>query len=235
VGTDWDETNAARWEAWWADNGETFRIPLVKPYATWVPRYPLLADDHVARMRSMFAERGDGRSVEYELLSRVSGPCEFSVPIPRRLAGTRRPEEDEPVSPGIWVCYGCLDWGPALFHPADSHLKERMLAAGCVCQVETSEGDFWVFGFGELRFRVREELVGGGPVPRPAFEWGDVVRVTAPRTERVGVIRSIGWHADRHLHLFWIEQDGRRVRNRYFAEELEVHPGPPAATVLESS
>jgi hypothetical protein len=64
--TDWDEANAARWEAWWVDNGETFRIPLVKPYATWVPRYPLLADDHVARIRSMFTERGDGRSVEYE-------------------------------------------------------------------------------------------------------------------------------------------------------------------------
>jgi hypothetical protein len=37
------------------------------------------------------------------------------------------------VSPGNWVCYDCLDWGPALFDPADSHLKERMLAAGCVC------------------------------------------------------------------------------------------------------
>jgi hypothetical protein len=99
--------------------------------------------------------------------------------------------------------------------------------------VEASEGDFWVFRFGELR--VHKELVGGGPVPRPVFEWDDVLRVRPPRTERVGVIRSIGWHADWRLHLFWVGQGGKRMHNCYFAEGLKVPPGPPVATVLESS
>jgi hypothetical protein len=31
-------------------------MPL-KPYATWVRRYPLLADDQVARIRSLLADR----------------------------------------------------------------------------------------------------------------------------------------------------------------------------------
>jgi hypothetical protein len=59
-GTDWDERNAEKWEAWWVENQESFRVPPVKPYATWVPSYPLLSDDHVARIRSMFAERYQG-------------------------------------------------------------------------------------------------------------------------------------------------------------------------------
>jgi hypothetical protein len=57
-GTDRDERNAEKWESWWAANRETFRVSPVKPNATWVPKYPLLTDEHVARIRSLFADRG---------------------------------------------------------------------------------------------------------------------------------------------------------------------------------
>jgi hypothetical protein len=66
AGTCWEETNAAKWEAWWATNKDTFRIPAVKPYSTWVPKYPVLADDHIARIRRMFAEGGGGIGIDYE-------------------------------------------------------------------------------------------------------------------------------------------------------------------------
>jgi hypothetical protein len=57
-GTDCRDGVAERWEAWWAENHETFRVPPVRPRASWVPSYPLLADHHIARIRSMFAQSG---------------------------------------------------------------------------------------------------------------------------------------------------------------------------------
>lgn len=57
-GTDLGDRDAEKWEAWWADNHEGFQVPVVKPYSTWVPSYPLLADEHVARIRTCFAEKG---------------------------------------------------------------------------------------------------------------------------------------------------------------------------------
>jgi hypothetical protein len=65
-GTCWDEANAAKWEAWWATNKDTFHVPAVKPYASWVPKYPLLPDEHVTRIRRMFAEGGGGIGLDYE-------------------------------------------------------------------------------------------------------------------------------------------------------------------------
>lgn len=125
------------------------------------------------------------------------------------------------MTPGGWVCYRCLDWGPRLFHPEDIALKERMLARGDVCQVEGQEGDFWVLRSGELRVRLRSDLVGGCSIPPPVFKVGEQVHVKPPRTERVRRIRRIVWHFDRRAHIFWIEQGGKPVKSRYFAEEME--------------
>lgn len=125
------------------------------------------------------------------------------------------------LQPGQWIGYGCLDWGPRLFHPDDFHLKERMLACGGIAFFERREGEYWVLRFGSLRVRLHEDLIGGGPIPTPAFDFGDLVRVGPHRTIRVGRIRCIGWHHKRQAHLFYIESNGKRVKNRYFTEELE--------------
>jgi hypothetical protein len=65
-GTDLKPDDAEKWKEWWAANHKSFRVPVVKPYATWVPQYPVLAEDHIARIKKMFAEQGDDRSIEYE-------------------------------------------------------------------------------------------------------------------------------------------------------------------------
>jgi hypothetical protein len=65
-GTDLKPNDAEKWQVWWAANRDTFRVPSVKPYATWVPNYPVLAEDHIARIRKMFGERGDDWLIEYE-------------------------------------------------------------------------------------------------------------------------------------------------------------------------
>ena len=64
-GTDQDPNNAQKWRDWWAAHKKTFRVPLIKPGGTWVPPYPLLAADHIRRIRTMFAEHGyDGFDYE---------------------------------------------------------------------------------------------------------------------------------------------------------------------------
>jgi hypothetical protein len=54
-GTTLSADNAGRWRAWWAEAGPTFRVPAVKPNATWVPSYPVLTEDWATRMREQFA------------------------------------------------------------------------------------------------------------------------------------------------------------------------------------
>jgi hypothetical protein len=122
---------------------------------------------------------------------------------------------------GDWVGFGCLDYGARLFHSEDVGMKEQMLAAGSVCEVAGEEGEFWIFRFGSLRVRLRKEFVGGAVIPRPPFVWNELVRVKPPRSLRVGKIVSIGWHAKQRCHLFRIEENGKRIKSRYFAYELE--------------
>ena len=128
------------------------------------------------------------------------------------------------MTPGDWVCYACLDWGSRLFHPDDVHLKAAMLAAGWVSAVAGEDGEFWLLAFGPLRVRLRKELIGGAVVPKPPLVWGETVRVKPPRSERAGTIRCVGWHAEQRRHIFWIAEGGRRIKSRYFSEELESVP-----------
>ena len=40
-GTTLSEANARRWRAWWTGVGPTFRVPVKKPNATWLPSCPM--------------------------------------------------------------------------------------------------------------------------------------------------------------------------------------------------
>jgi hypothetical protein len=60
-GTDLKPNDAEKWKDWWTANRENFCVPAAKPYATWVPHYPVLTEEHIARIKKMFAERGDDR------------------------------------------------------------------------------------------------------------------------------------------------------------------------------
>jgi hypothetical protein len=65
-GTDLKPDDAEKWKDWWAANRDTFHVPAEKPCATWVPSYPVLTEDHIARIRKMFAERGDDSLIDNE-------------------------------------------------------------------------------------------------------------------------------------------------------------------------
>jgi hypothetical protein len=53
-GTTLSEANARRWRAWWTGVGPTFRVPVKKPNATWLPSYPILTQEWAVRARSWF-------------------------------------------------------------------------------------------------------------------------------------------------------------------------------------
>jgi hypothetical protein len=64
-------------------------------------------------------------------------------------------------------------------------------------------------------------------LPPPEFSVGDKVRVRVSdtnRTRRTGVIRSSAWHFKEKRHYYYIEQDGKPVKKRYFANDLERVP-----------
>ncbi|MFO0555297.1 MAG: hypothetical protein U0271_43375 [Polyangiaceae bacterium] len=58
---------------------------------------------------------------------------------------------------------------------------------------------------------------------KPAFGLGEAVHVlpnTSNRTLRSGVIRACVWHHRRACWFYLISQDGRRIKKRYFEEDL---------------
>ena len=126
-----------------------------------------------------------------------------------------------PIDGSTWQQYACLDWGPALFHPADSHLKEAVLASGNICEHVGDDGEYSILRFGDMQVRLRSRLLALFPCPEPAFKIGDTVRTKPPRTVRVGQVRRIVWHAKNAEPFFILTGSGKSGRNRYFSSELE--------------
>lgn len=59
--------------------------------------------------------------------------------------------------------------------------------------------------------------------PEPTFCMGQRVRVLLNernRTPHVGTVREIVWHYKDARYEYFIEDSGRRVSKRYFAEDL---------------
>lgn len=59
------------------------------------------------------------------------------------------------------------------------------------------------------------------PCSEPAFKIGDVIKTIPPRTERNGSILAITWHLKQNEPIFYIESDGKQIKARYFARELQ--------------
>lgn len=55
-GTDYDPENRKRWQEWWGKSKDTFKVPTVKPNATWVPSYPILSERWAKSVREEFAK-----------------------------------------------------------------------------------------------------------------------------------------------------------------------------------
>jgi len=123
--------------------------------------------------------------------------------------------------------WGVCPWNPTclvdLIHPDDLELAKKHYPHFHFVHKMGSDGEWLVVEYCSFRLRVRPQLFH--PMPSPAFSYGDRVRTLSPRTVRRGVIRDIGWHGTRRTHLYYIYENHKRVRNRYFDYELERDNG----------
>jgi len=122
--------------------------------------------------------------------------------------------------------WGLYPWFPEsgldLIHPEDLATVQTHSPYCVVCEVFGKEGQYLVLRYGQHRFRGKPQLFRS--VPPPAFLVGQRVRTRAPRTVRTGVVCGIGWHYKRNEPSFFLDIDGKPLKSRYWAAELEAVP-----------
>src|SRR4051812_46751337 len=102
--------------------------------------------------------------------------------------------------------WGLYPWfresGLDLIHPDDLAIVQAHSPYCVVCEVVGEEGPYLVLRYGERQFRGMPQLFRS--VPSPTFRIGQWVTTRAPRTERSGVVRGIGWHYERNEASFFL-------------------------------
>lgn len=127
------------------------------------------------------------------------------------------------MSDGSWLLYPWFEeHGASLVHAEDLAAFRKLSPYGKVFQWVEAEGDWTTTAYGEQRFRVRPSLAM--PVAAPSFRVGQTVLVR--RHQRAARIVEVQWHYLRERPFFLVEAAGRRVKTRYWAEDLEAPVGP---------
>ena len=114
--------------------------------------------------------------------------------------------------------------GLDFIHPDDLETIQSHSPYCVVCDVIGKDGPYLVIRFGPHQFRGKPELFQ--PVSPPAFRIGQCVTTKAPRTARIGVIRGISWHYCTNAPLFTLAVNGKALKSRYWAAELEAVSAP---------
>lgn len=122
--------------------------------------------------------------------------------------------------------WGLYPWfhesGVDLIHPDDLGIVQAHSPYCTVCEVVGREGNYLVLRYGEHQVRCLPKLFQS--VPPPPFRVGQWVKTKAPRTERTGVVRRIGWHFKRNEPSFFLAIDGKLFKTMYWADELKAIP-----------
>lgn len=61
-------------------------------------------------------------------------------------------------------------------------------------------------------------------LPEPEFRVGDLVRVIVNeqnRTSRTGAVREVIWHHKHERYNYYLEEHGKKVSKRYYADDLK--------------
>jgi hypothetical protein len=69
--------------------------------------------------------------------------------------------------------------------------------------------------------------------PPPEFNVGDRVRVVSSArhlTPHTGPIRQVVWHFKHARYNYYIEENGKKVSTRYYADDLELVPSASASS-----
>jgi hypothetical protein len=128
------------------------------------------------------------------------------------------------VGGGAMKTWGLYPWfresGLDLIHPDDLATVQADPPYCMLCEVVGSEGPYLVLRYGEHQVRCKSQLFRS--VPPPLFRVGQQVRTKAPRTEKTGVVRGIGWHYKRNEPSFLLAIEGKPLKSHYWTNELEA-------------
>jgi hypothetical protein len=117
--------------------------------------------------------------------------------------------------------WGLYPWWPEhgleFIHSDDR--AQPLRPCGVVWQVVGEDAEYLVFQAGDVCFRAKPVLFQ--PIARPRFGYGELVRTRPPRTIRECTVVGIYWHGKREEPVYYLQQNGKRLSRRYWADELE--------------
>lgn len=116
-----------------------------------------------------------------------------------------------------WVrCTWFEERGPSLVHPDDLASFRQLVPAGRLFVRVDEQDGYAVLRYRDATYRVRPEVMVA--VPRPAFGFGEEVRVKD--NGKVGTVVDIRWHHARRCCFFHLAEKDKRYSRRLFAEDL---------------
>ncbi len=122
-----------------------------------------------------------------------------------------------------WFVEHGYDW----VHPDDLPAFRALSPYGRVFQRVGEADGYWVLAYGAARFRVQPGLFR--PVPAPSWPLGTPVEVKS--RSKCGTIRDIFWHFQRNEPLYFLEVAGKKLKTRYFSQDLVLYAGTKKPTV----
>jgi hypothetical protein len=122
------------------------------------------------------------------------------------------------MNDGSWLLYPWFEeHGASLVYPDDMEAFRKLSPYGKVFQRIGDDGNWAVIVYAGARIRV--DATCAKVVNAPAFGFGQ--RVLVRRHRRVATVVEIRWHYKADCPFFFVEAGGRRVKTRYWPDDLE--------------
>lgn len=134
--------------------------------------------------------------------------------------------------------YGLYSWWPpdhrpddldpdpfvGLIHPDDEEKAIALNPMGRLFKKLGEECDYYLLQYGDVIIRAKPSNLWR-PKKGDGFSIGDAVNVLSlngKNTPREGIICEIGWHHEKSRAYYLIEENGKRLKKRYFCDDIEL-------------
>jgi len=122
-------------------------------------------------------------------------------------------------SVGEWGLYPWFEErGRSLVHPQDADAFSSLLPYGKLFQCVAWDNQYMTLRYGNRQFRVRPDLFAA--VTAPPFDFGQTVAFGKGGRAVSGTVVDICWHHGRDRPFFHLRLNGKRLKKRYWAEDL---------------
>ncbi|MDQ1812282.1 hypothetical protein RBA41_03105 [Massilia sp. CCM 9210] len=124
-----------------------------------------------------------------------------------------------PSRPSQFALYNWFpERGADLVHPDDLAAFAAIPPAGLVFGVESGGAGWVLLDAGQASFRVRPDLLQ--PLPAPRYWVGEHVRFIKSGVPQRGVVARVGWHFKEAAPMYYVSQDGKRLKKTYHEQDL---------------